>query len=78
MNREQIERAEAIAERANRYRANVARARARRVETVAEVGRWERPASLAGGKPHKPKTLFEFTDEQMMIAIKSLERNGKV
>lgn len=76
MNRRQIERAEATAERANRYRANVARAR--RVETMAEVDRWERPASLAGGKPHKPKTLFEFTDEQMMIAIKSLERNGKV
>ena len=76
MNREQIERAEAIAERANRYRANVARAR--RVETTAEADRWKRTRSLAGGKPHKPKTLFEFTDEQMMIAIKSLERNGKV
>lgn len=74
MNRRQIERAEAVAERANRYRANVAR----RVETMAEADRWERPASLAGRKPHKPKTLFEFTDEQMMIAIKSLERNGKV
>ena len=76
MNRRQIERAEATAERANRYRANVAQAR--RVETMAEADRWERPKSLAGGKPHKPKTLFEFTDEQMMIAIKSLERNGKV
>ena len=74
MNRKQIERAEAVAERANRYRANVARAR--RVEMEAEADRWVRPASLAGGRPHKAKTLFEFTDEQMMIAIKSLNRQA--
>ena len=72
MNRKQIERAEAIAERANRYRANVAR----RVEMEAEADRWVRPRSLAGGRPHKAKTLFEFTDEQMMIAIKSLNRQA--
>ena len=76
MNRRQIERAEAVAERANRYRENVARAR--RVEMEAEADRWVRPASLAGGKPHRPKTMFEFTDEQMLIAIESLERNGKI
>jgi len=74
VNRKQIERAEAVAERANRYRANVARAR--RVEMEAEADRWVRPRSLAGGRPHKPKTLFEFTDEQMMIAIKSLNRQA--
>ena len=72
MNRKQIERAEAVAERANRYRENVARAR--RVETVAETDRWVRPRSLAGEKPHKPKTLFEFTDEQLEIAKRSLDR----
>jgi len=72
VNRKQIERAEAVAERANRYRENVARAR--RVEMEAEADRWVRPRSLAGGRPHKPKTLFEFTDEQLEIAKRSLDR----
>lgn len=75
MNRRQIERAEAVAERAERYRANVARAR--RIEMEAEADRWVRPRSLACGRPHKPKTMFEFTDEQMMIALRSLEKNDQ-
>jgi hypothetical protein len=75
MNRDQIERAEAVAKRAERYRANVARAR--RVQGLAEADRWRRPASLAGGMPHRAKSVFEFTDEQMMIAIASLEKKSR-
>ena len=74
MNHEQIERAEAVAERANEYRANMARAR--ELERLANSTRWVRPKSLASETPHKPKTLFEFTDEQMLIAIKSLEKKS--
>ena len=74
MNRKQIENAEAVAERLNRYRANVARAR--RVEAEAEADRWVRPRSLATqSKPNKG--VFEFTDEQMMIAISALEKRGE-
>lgn len=74
MNRKQIENAEAVAERLNRYRANVARAR--RIEAEAEADRWVRPRSLATeSKPNK--RVFEFTDEQMMIALASLEKHGE-
>jgi hypothetical protein len=74
VNRKQIENAEAVAERLNRYRANVARAR--RIEAEAEADRWVRPRSLATqSKPNK--RVFDFTDEQMMIAIASLEKHGE-
>lgn len=74
MNRKQIENAEAVAERLNRYRANVARARL--IEAEAKAHRWVRPRSLATqSKPNK--RVFEFTDEQMMIAISALEKRGE-
>jgi hypothetical protein len=50
-------------------------ARARRIEAEAEADRCVRPRSLATqSKPNK--RVFEFTDEQMMIAIASLEKKS--
>jgi hypothetical protein len=47
------------------------------VQGLAEADRLTRPASLAGGMPHRAKSVFEFTDEQMMIAIASLEKKSR-
>lgn len=65
MNREQINKWERLAEamRVERDR--------RRELALAEAQGWERPKSLA-----RPKRDYLFTDEQMMIAIASLEKNS--
>ena len=65
MNRRQIERAERLVE-------SMRVERDRRAElALAEAQGWERPKSLA-----TPRS-YVFTDEQMMIALRSLEKNGQ-
>jgi hypothetical protein len=44
----------------------------RRELALAEASEWKRPESLA-----RPKRDYLFTDEQMMIAIASLERESE-
>ena len=80
MNREQLERAERVAQRANRER----KARRDRREdehaaavTLAEAQGWKKPASLASGeRPVKrARVTTRFTDAQMAIALRSLEKS---
>lgn len=66
MNRSQIERAERVSE-------ILAQRRIQKVELLQEAKEWTRPRSLA-----RPKTKHDFTDEQMAIAIKVLEQNGRL
>jgi hypothetical protein len=80
MNRAQIERAERVAAKADRERKE---RRDRREDEIAavvamsETQGWKKPASLASGKPVRPvKKRVEFTDRQMAIALRSLERHG--
>lgn len=65
MNRRQIERAERLVEsmRVERDR--------RRELAVAEAQGWKRPRSLS-----TPRS-YVFTDEQMLIAMRSLEKDGQ-
>ena len=65
MNRRQIERAERLVEsmRVERDR--------RRELALAEAQEWKRPRSLS-----TPRS-YVFTDEQMLIAIRSLEKDGQ-
>ena len=65
MNRRQIERAERLVEsmRVERDR--------RRELALAEAQEWKRPRSLS-----TPRS-YVFTDEQMLIAMRSLEKNGQ-
>ena len=80
MNREQLERAERVAQRADRER----KARRDRREdeyvaavTLAEAQGWKKPASLASGeRPVKrARVTTRFTDAQMRIALRSLEKS---
>ena len=80
MNRDQIERAERRAEMLDARRGKMTEARQRRVkrvEALAEASQWKRPKSLSNSsrRPVRQR-VFEFTDEQMEIAMRSLERNG--
>jgi hypothetical protein len=81
MNREQIERAEAVAAKAERER------KARRdrrddehaaIVAMSETQGWKKPASLATGvRPVKrARVRAQFTDAQMAIALRSLEKGG--
>lgn len=72
--RKQIERAERVAEELAE-RAQLKRRRRDTVATLSEAQRFERPKL---GKPKQPKKEPEFTDEQLAIAIRSLERQGKL
>ena len=65
MNRRQIERAERLVEsmRVERDR--------RRELALAEAQEWKRPRSLSN-----PRS-YVFTDEQMLIAMRSLEKDGQ-
>lgn len=65
MNRRQIERAERLVEsmRVERDR--------RRELALAEAQEWKRPRSLS-----TPRS-YVFTDEQMLIAMRSLEKDGQ-
>lgn len=71
MNRRQLDKWERLAESMR-----VERDRRRELALAeAEADRWVRPRSLATqSKPNKQ--VLEFTDEQMMIAIASLEKNS--
>lgn len=72
MNRRQLDKWERLAESMR-----VEHDRRRELALAeAEADRWVRPRSLATqSKPNKQ--VFEFTDEQMMIAIASLEKHGE-
>lgn len=78
LNREQIHRAEMIAERLEARRP---KNRIKLVEALAESREWSRPRNLSGGR--KVETLatrreqYTFSDEQFRIALASLERQGK-
>jgi len=72
--RKQIDRAEKVAE-ALAERAQLKRRRRDTVVAVAEAQRFERPKL---GNPKPPKKEPEFTDEQLAIAVRSLERQGKL
>lgn len=69
MNRSQIERAEKIAEKLERRR--------RREDLKLDAKQWRRPRSLAEDKPKRPPRAYEFTEAQMLIAIRALERRGE-
>jgi len=64
VNRRQIERAERLVE-------SMRVERDRRAElALAEAQEWKRPKSLSAGRS------YVFTDEQMMIALRSLEKKS--
>ena len=65
MNRRQIERAERLVESMSMERDR------RRELALAEAQEWKRPRSLS-----TPRS-YVFTDEQMLIAIRSLEKDGQ-
>lgn len=83
MNRAQIERAEAIAERlARRDRPAVPvghndealaklRAMSRLIKVAKEAEQWERPESLS-----RPRRGYQFSDQQIEIAMRSLQRQA--
>jgi hypothetical protein len=80
VNREQIERAEAVAAKADRERKE---RRDRRedehaaIVAMSETQGWKKPASLATGqRPVKrARVNTQFTDAQLAIALRSLERH---
>jgi hypothetical protein len=76
MNREQIERAEAVAAKADRERKR-RRDRREDVLVLSETQGWKKPASLATGvRPVKrARVNTQFTDAQLAIALRSLERH---
>jgi hypothetical protein len=81
MNRAQLERAERVAQKADRERKE---RRDRRddehaaIVAMSETQGWKKPASLATGqRPVKrARVKAQFTDAQMAIALRSLERHG--
>jgi hypothetical protein len=75
VNREQIERAEAVAAKADRERKDAVTAV--RTNTRPETQGWKKPASLATGqRPVKrARVNTQFTDAQLAIALRSLERH---
>ena len=80
MNKDQIERAERRAEMLDARRGKMTeemQRRVKRVEALAEASEWKRPKSLsnANRRPVRER-VFQFTDEQMEIAMRSLERNA--
>jgi hypothetical protein len=76
--REGIERAEKIASRLEHNRLNGERERLH-VEALAEAQLWVRPESLRS-RPLKraKKKPYEFTEAQMLIALRSLNAGGAV
>jgi hypothetical protein len=81
VNRAQIERAEKVAQRLDRERKE---RRDRRedehaaIVAMSETQGWKKPASLATGeRPVKrARVNTRFTDAQLAIALRSLERHG--
>ncbi len=74
MNRAQIERAERIAERIRKHDESIAKLRGiERVIKAADEGKkWQRPNSLA-----QPKNEYDFTEEQLLIAARSIAKGNK-
>jgi len=66
VNRNQIERAERVSE-------ILAARRMRKVESLQEAREWTRPRSLA-----QPKKETEFTEEQILIALRVLDKNERL
>jgi hypothetical protein len=75
MNRDQIERAEAIVAKLLNHDEAVNRFRAieRRIIAAEEARGYKKPKSLA--QP-KVKPDYQFTEEQLLIAARSLARKG--
>ena len=74
MNRDQIERAERVAERLRRHDEAMSKLRGieRALIVVDEAKGWDRPKSLSF-----PKREFEFTEEQLLIAARSIAKGNK-
>ena len=65
MNRDQIERAEAVMAKLKGIE--------RRIVVAEEARGWKRPKSLAQAKTRRE---YQFTEEQLLIAARSLARKG--
>jgi len=83
MNRDQIERAERIAERLAEHtpskRRKALEKAIEQVELIVAARGYKKPGSLRRDrKIDPPEVEPEFTDAQLEIAIRSLERQGKI